>query len=64
MAPEGTMLGETSQTEKDTEWYHLQVDSKKIKQMNENNKTFTDTENKLVVPSEEREVGRARMDWD
>ena len=31
MAPEGTMLSEISQTEKDTEWYHLQVDSKKIK---------------------------------
>ena len=57
------MLSEISQTKTNTEWYHLYVEPKKMQQIgeynNNNNKKsrFTDTENKLVFTSGERERG-------
>ena len=49
-----------SQRKKKTVYYHLHMQSKKIQQTCEYNKEAdsTDTENRLVFTSGEREVGR------
>jgi len=57
------MLSEMSQTEKGKKklWYHLYVESKKLKLTGEYNKKrsrLTGVENTLVVISGEREGGR------
>ena len=58
---EGIMLSEISQTEKDTVWYHLYVESKKYNKLVNTTKKrrLTDTENKLMVTSGKREGGGA-----
>ena len=55
------MLSEISQRKTNAIWYQLYVESKKTQQTSEYNKKETDSnsENKLVVTSGEREGGRA-----
>ena len=56
------MLSEISQTETNTVWYHLNVESKKYnKIVNIEKDIFTDIENKLMVISGEREEDKARQ---
>ena len=56
------MLSEISQRKTNALFYHLCVKSKKVKQMDEYNKTETRLiENKLVVTSGEREQGLGKI---
>ena len=49
------MLNERSQRKTNTTWYSLCVESKKIKQASKYNRKETDSQNKTVVTSGERE---------
>ena len=61
MDPEDIMFHETSQQKTNTVHNHLYVESRKLRQMSEYNKTEADLENKLVVQWEDgREEGQDR----